>query len=602
MSYLFILSAYVALTLGRAQAQTTMNLDPPDLKLVDSAGINVVSGKPQLNSAPVSIGPKDSALTFKLDFNGDAIRLNNADGFWGEISTTKVWEGYQSESVNFEVRLFNNSDFFRTNETMSRRRTGSTLLRKDDGSYEYISRDGVRYITDPSIKGRAFDSAVNMAITKVIYPNGREIYIKRSTGTLTPVQLVTTNDGYQLRYSYDATGNLTSVTAVNMAVDYCDPAAGSCSYSRSWPTAKIFLDSRVVNSVGPTTLTITDSANQVTKYFSDSGYQGAGYYERLNSVKWASSAAATTVKFAYGSMFVCSYDGSLSVPIIGCAKLRDIVNSVDIGDSHWSYSYRQAYQNPPYQAGLDGVWITTATAPTGMVTSAQYDLRRSVTTWVTATAPNSYGGSQSYGLYNRITSAIDSEGRNFSFTYDDRGNLLSKTQTDTGGAGTLVLQANYDEACKNPVTCNKPNWIKDANGNQTDYTYDPVHGGILSETSTPDSNGIRPQKRYTYTSRTAMIKNIVGGYSAAGAPIWLLDTLSYCRTSNFKSTGTGCQAPDDEVITQYDYGPISGPNNLLLRGKVTTAGGISRRSCYAYDVLGNMISETTPNAGLARCY
>ena len=55
------------------------------------------------------------------------------------------------------------------------------------------------------------------------------------------------------------------------------------------------------------------------------------------------------------------------------------------------------------------------------------------------------------------------------------------------------------------------------------------------------------------------------------------------------------------MAISYDYGPDSGPNLLLLRGKVVTADGISLRTCYAYDPLGNKISETSPRAGLTVC-
>lgn len=55
--------------------------------------------------------------------------------------------------------------------------------------------------------------------------------------------------------------------------------------------------------------------------------------------------------------------------------------------------------------------------------------------------------------------------------------------------------------------------------------------------------------------------------------------------------------------TVYDYGPDGVPNNLLLRGVVTDAapGGLSSRTCYAYDALANKISETSPRAGLTSC-
>ena len=62
------------------------------------------------------------------------------------------------------------------------------------------------------------------------------------------------------------------------------------------------------------------------------------------------------------------------------------------------------------------------------------------------------------------------------------------------------LYANYDATCAIPVKCNKPNWVKDALGNETDYAYDPTHGGVLTVTLPADLNGIRPQTRYTYNT------------------------------------------------------------------------------------------------------
>ncbi len=77
---------------------------------------------------------------------------------------------------------------------------------------------------------------------------------------------------------------------------------------------------------------------------------------------------------------------------------------------------------------------------------------------------------------------------------------------------------------------------------------------------------------------------------------------STCRTS--AATGNPaapCATAGDEVRTTYDYGPDSGPNNLLLRGTLMTGAGVSSRICYGYDAQGRRISETSPRAGLASC-
>jgi YD repeat-containing protein len=55
------------------------------------------------------------------------------------------------------------------------------------------------------------------------------------------------------------------------------------------------------------------------------------------------------------------------------------------------------------------------------------------------------------------------------------------------------------------------------------------------------------------------------------------------------------------VLTTYDYGPDSGPNNLQLRGTVVTADGQSLRTCQSYDANGRKISETGAGANLSSC-
>ncbi len=67
--------------------------------------------------------------------------------------------------------------------------------------------------------------------------------------------------------------------------------------------------------------------------------------------------------------------------------------------------------------------------------------------------------------------------------------------------------------------------------------------------------------------------------------------------------GNACSGGSgDEVVTTYDYGPDSGPNNLFLRGVAVTADGVTLRTCYGYDANGHKTYETKPRAGLASCY
>lgn len=148
--------------------------------------------------------------------------------------------------------------------------------------------------------------------------------------------------------------------------------------------------------------------------------------------------------------------------------------------------------------------------------------------------------------------------------------------------------------------CDKPLTETDPNGNVTTYTYAQAHGGVLTETG-PLVNGVRPQTRSSYTQRFAWTRNSAGAFVRSTTGVWLLTQKSTCISGPAAASGTGCATAGDEVITTYDYGPDSGPNNLLLRGMVVASGNQTLRTCYSYDNWGRKISETTPRAGLAVC-
>jgi hypothetical protein len=218
------------------------------------------------------------------------------------------------------------------------------------------------------------------------------------------------------------------------------------------------------------------------------------------------------------------------------------------------------------------------------------------------------------GFPFRDNGRTEPEGDDTMIGRDERNNITSIVRTpkpNTGLPPITVYTASYPVHCTNPRTCNKPTAATDANGNTTDYTYAPEHGGVLTETGplapTRQNDGsmanVRPQKRYEYAQRTAWTSNGAGGY-VAGPPMWLLMRERRCRTS--AASGATCAGgAADEIVTDYDYGPNSGPNNLLLRGIAVSAhdgtGVVTRRTCYGYDVNGNRISETQPNANLATC-
>jgi YD repeat-containing protein len=208
-----------------------------------------------------------------------------------------------------------------------------------------------------------------------------------------------------------------------------------------------------------------------------------------------------------------------------------------------------------------------------------------------------------YDGHGRKLSLTDARGYRAEMRYDGHGWMFplktkpGVTNPDGSAPAPTIVEAEYD--IHNIKAQSKPLWIKDANGNFTRWTYAPEHGGVLTETG-PAVDGVTPQKRNTYVQRQARLWD----GSAAGPPVWLLERTAFCRTGNPATGGGGCAAgAADEVVTAYDYGPESGPNNLLLRGQAVTADGQTLRTCFAYDAQGRKISETSPGgtAGLSAC-
>mgnify|MGYP003392947055 CR=1 FL=1 len=206
----------------------------------------------------------------------------------------------------------------------------------------------------------------------------------------------------------------------------------------------------------------------------------------------------------------------------------------------------------------------------------------------------------------QIKSATLPEGNSIHYLYNGPGNVSERRQKPkTAGPADIVETAAfgyYGSFITYWGLAFKPTSVTDANGNITTIAYDTASALPTSVTSSA-VGGLAPVKRYAYTQRYAWIKNSGGtSYVQASGQIWLLSEERTCKTT--ATVGASCAGgATDEIVTTYDYGPDSGPNNLLLRGMVVDAGSgtLNLRTCYGYDTYGNKISETEPRAGLGSC-
>lgn len=200
-----------------------------------------------------------------------------------------------------------------------------------------------------------------------------------------------------------------------------------------------------------------------------------------------------------------------------------------------------------------------------------------------------------------------SDGRILNLTYDSaHRNIIERRWTPKGGAGVdIVTSATYG-SCLTPLLCSKPTQTIDARDNATDFTYDTTHGSLTSTLGPADKNGVRPLTWRRYTQKYAWIKSTPGGYRQTAEPVWVLTSVHRCiKTQGIfnPSSGLGSCAGGsaDEVVTTYEYGGSSQPNNLNVTGMVVSSGGKNLRTCYEHDNDGRQIGETSPKAGLGAC-
>ncbi len=605
--------------LTSVNAQTVRNIDIPDLKPVDHVGVNLINGYPSFTTRLTQIGPQERRLDYTFEFSQLAVPVGIHGSYNGFVvpaySSTPTGirmhpcPGQPEGCPVYIVRLWGEIlEFYLQAGTYKPTRPDGTMLQlMADGTYQLTKRDGTRY--------RTAGAAMGHAVVKVEAPDGMITSIQHESATYVDssghsqirfrVRSVSRSDGYMLRFAYHSNTSaaqdlwywIQEVKAINLAIDYCDPAAAVCSYSRAWPTATTAAagDPLPAGYSGARHQTIlTDAAGQA-RTFTNAAQNGAS---RIVAVKEPASESGNTTTYEYLSYLnVSMYSGLPSLQVIRPLLVRKATR----GGADWTYSYTNQYvgqaSNDP-DAAVYHWWHAVGIGPDGYQASLWSNAKMGGISVLTA-------GNEQVGFdvaTGRALTHRDKEGRRFEYAYDDRGNVQMRTQLPRVGSALppLVQSAGFDATCTNTVKCNKPNWKRDAKNAQTDYVYDSTHGGLLRELLPADSDGVRPVKRYTYVQRHAWIRNSSGGYSQVPTPVWLLESERTCVSGATSADGTSCLA-GPELVTLYEYGPNAGPNNLLVRGRVVIGDGQSLRTCYTYDALGNRTSETTARAGLASC-
>ena len=197
-----------------------------------------------------------------------------------------------------------------------------------------------------------------------------------------------------------------------------------------------------------------------------------------------------------------------------------------------------------------------------------------------------------YDPYGRLYKSTFPEGNYVRYTHDTRGNVTTTTYVAKPGSddADIIISADYDPTCTNRPTCNKPNFVTDANGNRTDYTYDPFTGLVTRvEQPAPYSGADRPTIEYVYNTLYAQERDANGNLVDMGEPLYKLVKSLTCTTQDV------CRGTADEVVMTMAY---ETPNRLVSSITTSTgAGTLSATVNFAYDARENLISVDGPRPG-----
>jgi YD repeat-containing protein len=502
--------------------------------------------------------------------------------------------------------------------------------------YVQTLRDGTE-ITYASSSHFSSCSSSNFVawMTKVVKPNGFTIYVYDNNRPgymgFGYMQSVNTNTGYQLKYEFDvhnrpvsqeklnqttlpfyndkgslawSSANPKYIHAINNTIDYCSKTAATCSFTKTWPKSTYHWEDAMPFSldIGQTIITIENAERQTTEYHYapyDVAYikpDSGEYSEPPNTNFWGMlvgikpfNSEEIVVNYDYANDF----NNLTQIQMSQYKFWKQLISATGINPNDVQ-TYDVKEDNSQYRTtmhfsgGYSGTYSDGYKVVSEVSLASDIGVPLAIDTWSQSILLDRTYDNNVIHIVNKLGTTRDS------YDYDSRGNVTSITSHYSNDSTIVAVQAGYSPMCSNTKTCNQPIWTRDANGNQTDYTYDGVSGQVATITQPANEDGLRPQTRNIYNEEFATYKTNSTSSSQSNDGIWLLHTQSSCINSNY--SGSACIG-NDEAVTTYEY--ESG--NLHLIGVTVTAANKTLRTCYRYDIYGNQIGETKPKANVATC-
>ena len=535
------LSALVSSTALATPALAQLAPPPPIRQFVDKNGVDLFQGEMHLDAPAMSMGGKgEQGLEYYQLYRGSA---------WGDNLLAVINITASLVTVSFG----GNSDSFTVSGSTYTSNEGNGATLSLSGTiYTYTSSDGTVAHFDKGRSGFYPFFANAGRVTDITTPSGQTLTFTydslyycsghKSTGGgdictthnyAYRAATITSNAGYRVTYAYNS-------------IDYdpTDPDAVPDFLTWGRPISATMSN---LNSPGTTK----------TEYFGTSGTGETGYYG-------VTDALGRTTKYRTVGYLVGITHPADTAEDETIDYTSGIVSSVTAPGGVTQYA----------RSDSGNVRTVTVTDPLSHVTTYKFDIPSQVMTSVT----DALAHTTSYApdAYGRVTKITYPEGNYTQYSYDAHGNVTETQSVPKSGSGLTTLTTTASYPCSSAATCNKPTWFRDAEGNETDYTYNTGTGDLLTVTlPAPTTGSVRPTTTYAYTS--------VSGIS-------LPSSISTC------SSAATCVGTANETKTTIAY------NSSGLPASVTQAAGngaVSATTAYTYDDAGNVLTVDGPLSGTA---
>ena len=599
------------------------DIEPPKVQLTDKMGVNMANGQVTHSLNTVSIGGA-MGLSHSVSVNANEFNFIGYRGFQDKFyARARNVPHCTSPAACNPMQVMSVHDF--SDSATFAYYVGGVLQQGGSATsgYTYVATSDERHTLEVSGTdlvwtkpdgtvarfyrgtGSNLPASQGGSLTSVVYPNGFTIWVNAGGAA------VNTNTGFQIKHYFEADNrpldkvappNLNAplvssswqlinpkyIYAINASVEFCAWTAANCALTRTWPKATFEWPAGMPRTmyIGDSIVKVSDAAGLATTYtfraydlaYNDWGQvvspyvPGRDFSPRLKFIA-PPGGSANKLTYDYRNIFANFIVFDARLQTAGVTK-----TAVRLGVTA-GYDMLFNFQGETQNYGGGGVTLVHLQTYFGNPGAIYYADTQEGRVWYEE------NGRNFVRQFDRIGAPTEN------YTYATRSNLTMVT-----GGGTRL--AEYPATCTPSTrkTCNQPTRTRDKNGNWTDYTYHAASGQVESITSPADKRDIlRPQTRFTYEQKYATYYNSAGSRVQSTQGIWLKTAERYCINSN--ASGGACTG-GDEVVTTFEY---NHPNLLLTGTLVSVPGGAIRRTCYRYDMYGNQIGVTTPNANLASC-